>query len=602
MEFWRFIGTESRLGPSLTGTYDLRLVALSVLVAVLAGVSALAVVDRVVMPRRRHRPGAAVWLIVGAAVMGSGVWAMHFTAMLSFVLPVSMSYRVDLTLLSVAPAILASGAALHVMSRPEMDWRRVQAGALMLAAGIGAMHFIGMEAMRLDAVLRYRFPLFVLSIVVAHLLATAALHVRLALRRSGYGNLGQRLVGATILGGAVSGMHYTAMAAARFYPVTHTRPPVAMMSPALMSGFIAAVVLMISSLTLVGTFLDRRLAEASDRTFDAAMRYQVMLGAMSNALVIIDGDGRIETFNAAAGTIFGLQERDMIGEPFDRLIAGAEGRVPALLHDHRGSGQTRITTADRGLRGRRAGGAEFPIELAISRMKLLDRELFACSIVDVSERGRLERQIEHTRNMETMCVMAAGVAGEVHPLLRTVGIQLRAAVTALKGPGMGSGSSTGVTLTGGAGIRPATLSRAHADLEKCLQQLDAATDRMRSMKTFFRARTHRSSLDLNDEVKCVTEVSRPVWSRTATLETDLDAELPAVPGVASDLRQVILNMILNAAEATARARTPGQEPGHRITIATRRQGDLAVLTIRDTVGDAPVQARVRVTERFFSTR
>ena len=85
---------------------------------------------------------------------------MHFVGMLAFSLPIQISYKLSFTLVSIAPAIFGSGIALYVMSQIEIKWWRLQLGALLMALGIGTMHYIGMEAMQLNALMRYDLVLF----------------------------------------------------------------------------------------------------------------------------------------------------------------------------------------------------------------------------------------------------------------------------------------------------------------------------------------------------------------------------------------------------------------------------------------------------------
>jgi hypothetical protein len=99
------------------GTYDLPFVALSIGVAVLSMYVALSVADRIVATARRSV--RLIWTVVGAIVMGSGIWSMHFIGMLAFSLPCGVGYNPLLTLLSMLPGMLASGVALLVLSRRE---------------------------------------------------------------------------------------------------------------------------------------------------------------------------------------------------------------------------------------------------------------------------------------------------------------------------------------------------------------------------------------------------------------------------------------------------------------------------------------------------
>jgi len=202
-----------------TGTYDLPFVALSVGVAVLSMYVALSVADRVVASSRRSV--ALIWTAVGAIVMGGGIWSMHFIGMLAFSLPCGVGYDPFLTLISILPGVLASGVALFVLSRRERPSQKLLfVCALLMGAGIGAMHYSGMAAMEPAALLRYDIRIVLLSVVVAVALAYLALVIRARLKHFNDHRVMRTLLPATVMGLAIAGMHYVAMEASIFYPMT----------------------------------------------------------------------------------------------------------------------------------------------------------------------------------------------------------------------------------------------------------------------------------------------------------------------------------------------------------------------------------------------
>jgi two-component system, sensor histidine kinase and response regulator len=107
------------IAPSeaLAGTYDYRLVALSVLISTLASYAALDLGGRVTASRGALR---SIWLLGGAAAMGMGIWSMHYIGMLAYSLPVPIFYHWPTVLLSLLAAVLASAVALFIVSRNEM--------------------------------------------------------------------------------------------------------------------------------------------------------------------------------------------------------------------------------------------------------------------------------------------------------------------------------------------------------------------------------------------------------------------------------------------------------------------------------------------------
>src|SRR5262249_46990749 len=196
------------------GTYDVTLVALSLLIATLASYTALDLAARI--PAAVGWPRHA-WFATAAVAMGGGIWSMHFIGMLAFSMPgMELSYDVGLTILSLLVPIVVAGAGFYFVSRKGNDELiRLALAGLFVGLGIVAMHYTGMAAMRMTAHLSYDPLLVALSIVIAIVASTVALW--LAFRRTG---LIQRLMAAAVMGIAVSGMHYTAMAAAVF--TSHT--------------------------------------------------------------------------------------------------------------------------------------------------------------------------------------------------------------------------------------------------------------------------------------------------------------------------------------------------------------------------------------------
>lgn len=260
MHFWRFDNSDPTLGPLMEGTYDPLLVTLSIAIACFAGLTALMLADRMVAsptPTSKNW-----WHLGGAVVMGCGIWAMHFSAMLAFSVEghVYMGYTMGLTALSLVPAILGSGTALHFMAHPSLRAPQLLLGALLMAAGIGSMHYIGMEAMHMEG-LRYDLPFFVLSIVVAFLLALAALYLHFRVRSlPAFSERGMTLIAGVFMGFAVAGMHYIAMGASRFYETPQAAVHGSQLSQEGMAAAIGGFASLILGLSLLVTWIDRQKA------------------------------------------------------------------------------------------------------------------------------------------------------------------------------------------------------------------------------------------------------------------------------------------------------------------------------------------------------
>ena len=194
--------------------YDLWVVVLSVVIACFASYVALDLARRVRSP---DRVAAGAWRAGGAIVMGTGIWSMHFVGMLAFSLPVTVGYTALQTFLSWVAAVAVSGMALGIAGRGRLTRARLGSGAAAMGAGICAMHYTGMAALDMAPGIDWDYLLVAASVVIAVLASAVALTIfSLLACLSGMRGALAQVLAAVVMGLAISGMHYTAMAAARF--------------------------------------------------------------------------------------------------------------------------------------------------------------------------------------------------------------------------------------------------------------------------------------------------------------------------------------------------------------------------------------------------
>ncbi len=149
------------------------------------------------------------WLLTAASAIGTGIWTMHFVAMLGFeVTGTEIHYNVPLTILSLLVAMLVVGAGVFAVGYGKARGRALVLGGLTTGIGVASMHYLGMAALRLHGQVSYDPLLVGLSVVIAVVAATAALWAAL--------NIKSPLAVAAaslVMGAAVSSMHYTGMTA-----------------------------------------------------------------------------------------------------------------------------------------------------------------------------------------------------------------------------------------------------------------------------------------------------------------------------------------------------------------------------------------------------
>jgi NO-binding membrane sensor protein with MHYT domain len=250
-------------GSTLPSAYDYPLVALSVLIAIAASYAALKLAERVSMARNQAR---TAWLFGGAIAMGTGIWSMHYTGMIAYRLPVQVYCHVPTVLLSLLAAIGASFVALFAVSRPRMSALHVAAGSLLMAAGISAMHYIGMAAMRLPAMHYYDNDVVIGSVVIAWVVSLVALGLikmnlvldpandgqpdtpsQAAMEKSG--KL-LKAVASVTMGIAIPIMHYTAMAAVSYHSMPGS-PDLSFSMEISALGYIAIIVIAVVMVTSI---------------------------------------------------------------------------------------------------------------------------------------------------------------------------------------------------------------------------------------------------------------------------------------------------------------------------------------------------------------
>ncbi|MHB1329347.1 MAG: MHYT domain-containing protein, partial [Gemmatimonadales bacterium] len=288
----------------MVSSYDYGLVVLSIVIAMAASYVALDLAGRTAAARGWVR---GAWLAGGAGAMGLGIWSMHFIGMQAFSLPVPVRYDMPLVWLSLLAAVLASGVALFVVSRPTLTWVGASAGSLVMGAGIAAMHYIGMAAMRLAAMPRWNAMVVALSIAIAVVVSLVALGLAFLLRTE-QRSLAPRKVGsAGVMGLAIAGMHYTGMAAAQWEPSTALGD----LSHAvtLPSAGVAVVTLLVLVLAIITAMVDRRFSAQTNELAASEQRHRLffqrsLAGGYQSTL-----DGRLVDCNEAYARMFGYPSR-----------------------------------------------------------------------------------------------------------------------------------------------------------------------------------------------------------------------------------------------------------------------------------------------------
>jgi PAS domain S-box-containing protein len=291
----------------LVGDYDYRLVSLSVFIAILAAYAALDLAGRLTTAKGRAR---SIWLCGGAAAMGIGIWAMHYIGLEAFHLPVVVRYDWPTVVLSLFAAIFASGAALFTVSQPIMGRLRLIAGGIFMGSGIAAMHYIGMEAMRLPAMCVYSPWRVSLSVVLAIAISLLALQLTFAMKRQVAPWSWRKILSALMMGLAIAVMHYVGMGAASFVPIDSMNGSLAHAVD--VSGFalssIAIAALLLLGIVFLTSTIDRYFSSQAQQLAKSELHLQTIFDNMTEGFLVLDREGTIILRNSAATRLLSLPE------------------------------------------------------------------------------------------------------------------------------------------------------------------------------------------------------------------------------------------------------------------------------------------------------
>ena len=255
-------------------TWDILLVFVSVLVAMIGSFTALTHAQRMRASTGRI---AMLWMAAGSVTLGMTAWSMHFIGMLAFQLPITVSYDLSLTLLSVLPAITAALLGFYVLREPVISIRRIVANGLVMGAGISAMHYTGMAALKVTPAISYDPLVFALSLALAVISSWGVLLMMYRGERIKLPTLPRFVLGAVILGLAISGMHYTAMSGVHIQPGSTGIPGASRIEPNVLATLIVICALFWLIGGILASWFDQHMARQNALAFAELEREHIEL-------------------------------------------------------------------------------------------------------------------------------------------------------------------------------------------------------------------------------------------------------------------------------------------------------------------------------------
>ncbi|MEM8783356.1 MAG: ATP-binding protein [Planctomycetota bacterium] len=375
--------------------------------------------------------------------------------------------------------------------------------------------------------------------------------------------------------------------------------------------------------------LDAATAELRDRE----ARTKQVLNTANDAFLTADIAGRVTDWNTAAEALFGVSADAALGQTVDQFLLPVSGEPDPTnpLSDV-------LAACGQNSRGEMVAvcedGRRLPVEVSISLMVDEDRFVFNAFVHDISDRQDMMRRLMQSQKLESIGQLAADIAHEINTPTQYVGdnveflrdgfsdlLEVLDAAVELRDV-LHAGAADGSDLPEPVAAKLAELERVERDADVAFlrDEVPAAITQaaegvqrvatiVRSMKSFSHpggsgaSGAAMSSIDLNDAVSNTLTVCRSEWKYVAEMHMEFADGLPVVSCFPGELNQVVLNLVVNAAQALAeQGKGEGQGLGN-ITVRTRRDGPGHVcIDITDDAGGIPAHVQPRIFDPFFTTK
>ncbi len=361
--------------------------------------------------------------------------------------------------------------------------------------------------------------------------------------------------------------------------------------------------------TGVCLYLDGIVTDISERkiTEQEQTKLSTAVQQTDDLIIISDIQGNIEYVNPAFESVTGYSLTEVKGKNPRILKSGKQSPefYQKMWHDLKSGKVWRGRFINR-----KKDGVKYIAEVTISPIRDQQGELVNYIGVqrDITHQIALEKNLRQAQKLEAMGTLAGGIAHEINTPTQFVSTNLDFINDSL--PDLSKFISETIDITDKEKVQPLY---ERYDVEYLLEELPLAVQQslegvaqiskiVRSMKQFAHpGEDNKVATDLSDAIKNTATVCRNEWKYIAEMTFDLDKELPMVPCHRSEINQVFLNIIVNAAQAISSHHEKEGTKGI-ITIATRQNENFVEIAISDNGGGVPDEVKERIFDPFFTTK
>ena len=345
-----------------------------------------------------------------------------------------------------------------------------------------------------------------------------------------------------------------------------------------------------------------------------------LISSLPTILIGLSKNNSVVLWNSRAEKILGKYQSEVVGLPLDQCgIDWDWDKITDGISRSRSASQP-IRVDD--IRYQRSDGEERYLGMTINHLNWDSDCILGSTIIgaDITDRKKLETQLQQSQKMEAIGQLAAGIAHEINTPTQFVGDNTRFFQDTFKDLIQIIREYEGLI----AKAKSRSLTEAHiAAAEKRIEEIDLpyleeeipialqhtlkGVDRITKIVQAMKIFSHpgmavKEPTDINTEIEKTITITRNEWKYVAEMKTDFDSTMPLVPCYRAELNQVILNMIVNAAHAIAEANQDKASQRGTIHIRTYHRDNWAKIRISDTGAGIPDDIRHKIFDLFFTTK
>ncbi len=301
--------------------------------------------------------------------------------------------------------------------------------------------------------------------------------------------------------------------------------------------------------------------------------YKLIVEASPSGLLLVDEAGTIVMANPCVLAQFGYSEAELLGQSVELLLPAS---TRAIHRNHRTTyieePQARPMGRGRELYGARKDGTEFPVEIGLTPLRVNGRTYVLASVVDITERRRLEEQLRRTERIAELGTLASGMAHEIGTPMNVI---------------LGRAEYL---------LERVTEEPIKKSLQIIVTQVERITRVMNQLLAFARRRpADRRPVDLRETIEGSLEMFQERLARHGIrIEKAFGDDCPKVRADADQMSQVFINLVMNAVHA--------MPDGGTLRVGLARSNGTVQITVADTGHGIAQQDLAKIFDPFFTTK